>query len=255
MEHSVIVTGVGAGIGKATAAALAGRGYRVVGVERDPAVARLSALAELITGDVSTPGVLEAALDAATSHGRLVGWVSNAARVDADPASDPEGAFLAGVLAVNVSAVARGTALAVDRFLSDGTAGSIVTVSSVHSRIGFAGHAAYDASKGAVESLARSTAARVGPAGIRCNAVAPGAVLTEKEVRVRRSGPVGPESIPLAMFSTPEEIAEIVAFLVSPASSAINAAVIRADKGLSSVFVDEPWKVADPGGIRHRIAL
>jgi NAD(P)-dependent dehydrogenase (short-subunit alcohol dehydrogenase family) len=224
----------------------------VVGVDREHAEVDdgddLEDSMIVIQGDVSEPGVLEGACARAAADGLLIGWVNNAASVEAAPLDALSASHLATMLSVNIAAVARGTSLAVRAFRRNEVAGSIVNVGSVHSRLGFAGHALYDASKGAVDALARSAAAEAGPEGIRCNVVAPGAVMTEREARGRQISPPSSEPIPRAMFSSPEEIAEIIAFLISPASSAINGAVIRADRGLSSVFVDERWRGQDASG-------
>lgn len=258
VEHRkvVVVTGAGAGIGRAIARHHLARGWVVIGIERDPDAATSlraeheaaapDAPHEVVVGDVADASVLQHALDRATAAGRLEAWVNNAAVLRDVPLAEVDDEHMRRVLRTNVEALITGTRLAVDEFRRVGTAGSIVAVSSVHARLGFAAHPLYDASKGAVEAFCRSVAAEAGPHGIRCNAVAPGAVMTEREVVAREAGPLPAEPIPLAMFSTPEEIANVVGFLTDPASSAITGAVIAADRGLSSLFVDDHWRSA-PG--------
>lgn len=246
-QRTIVVTGVGAGIGRAIVDRHRAAGWLVIGVERDPAAARVhdgDAGVEVVVGDVADPAVLRAALDRATARGRLEAWVSNAAVTRDRPLLEADDEHVRAVLRTNVEAVVTGTRLAIERFLVDGTEGSVVAVSSVHARLGFAAHPLYDASKGAVEALCRSVAAEFGPRGIRCNAVAPGAVMTEREAEARRLAPPPAEPIPRAMFSTPAQIAAVVAFLTDPSSVAVNGAVVAADRGLSSVFADDHWHSA-----------
>lgn len=254
VTRTVVVTGAGGGIGRAIAQHHAAHGWAVVGIERDPAAASALRSADMgsappidvVVGDVADESVLREALDRAVVVGRLEAWVNNAAALRDVPLAEVDDDHMRRVLRINVEALVTGARLAVAEFRRTATAGSIVAVSSVHASVGFAAHPLYDASKGAVEAFCRSVAAEAGPHGIRCNAVAPGAVMTEREVEARRSGPLPVEPIPLAMFSSPEEIAAVVGFLTDPASAAINGAVIAADRGLSSVFVDDHWRSA-PG--------
>ena len=243
-----VVTGGGSGIGHAIVMTLRSAGWRVVAVERDPdlAAALRHANPDVVTvlGDVVAEGVLAEALTQAQHLGTLTAWVNNAAHTTGLPLRSLTETHLEAVLAVNVGAYVRGAALAVTEMVARGTRGAIVNVGSVHGRLAFPGFPMYDVSKGAVETLARAVAAEAGPHGVRCNTVAPGAVMVEREVAVRAAGPLPEEPIPPAMFATPEAIADVVAFLCSPASRAINGAVIAADGGLSSVFPDETWRHA-----------
>lgn len=251
-ERVVVVTGAGSGIGRAIAELHADEGWTVVGVERD-AAACAALRTELpgviaVEGDVSNDAVLLEARDRAVEAGRLMAWVNNAAALGGRPLTELDDEHIESMLATNVRAVLNGTRFAVDEFLRSGTPGSIVCISSIHARLSFAGHTMYDTSKGAVEALCRVVAAEMGPRGIRCNAVAPGAVMTEREVAARLHGPLPHEPIPRAMFSTPAQIASVVAFLTSEASVAINGAVIAADRGLSVSFLDQHWHSADARG-------
>ena len=251
MVQVVVVTGGGAGMGLAITRWHRARGWQVVAVERDPDAA--AALGDddgihVVAGDVTAAGALEDAIGKARELGTLHAWVSNAAALGGRPLDELDDEHMDRMLRTNISAVVAGTRLAVAEFTATGIPGSVVAISSVHARLGFAGHTLYDATKGAVEAMCRSVAAEVGHRGIRCNAVAPGAVLTQREVEARRAGPLPHEPIPLAMFSTPEEIAEVVGFLTSPASAAVNGGVIRADRGLSAVFADEHWHSAAARG-------
>ena len=111
--------------------------------------------------------------------------------------------------------------------------GRVVMVSSVAAEIGLPGQAAYAAAKAGVVGLARTLAAEWGPRGIRCNVVMPGFIATPK-VRAL-PGPLLAgltRSVPLGRVGETEELAGVVAFLLSPAAAYINGAVLRVDGGV-----------------------
>jgi len=126
---------------------------------------------------------------------------------------------------------------------SDQCYGKIVNLSSISGRRGRAHQAAYAASKAAVISLTQSAALAFAPYGINVNAVAPSVVLTPMWEQVDRDrsrilgGPPGSglkmlmERIPLARTGRPEEIADAVAFLCSPASDYITGQTLNVDGG------------------------
>jgi NAD(P)-dependent dehydrogenase (short-subunit alcohol dehydrogenase family) len=112
--------------------------------------------------------------------------------------------------------------------------GSIVSLSSMAGTIGMSGGAAYGATKAALAAMTRAWAAEFSPSGVRVNAIAPGPVYTPT--------PSGPEFItalgettPLDRASQPEEIAEVVAFLVSPRASYMTGATVAVDGGRTAV--------------------
>lgn len=230
-----VVTGAAANIGAAISTALRAAGWRVVGVDVTPWTPATGESA--VIGDVTEPRTLAAAVDAARTAGRLQGWVNNAAVVQLRPFEEADDDHVRTMLDVDLRGYLLGARAAVREFLAGGGGGAIVNVSSVHARMGFAQHALYDTCKAGVEGLTRSLAAEFGPRGIRSNAVAPGAVLTDREVAARAAGPLAEEPIPLRLFSTPAEIAAVVTFLLDPVSAAVNGATIAADKGLSSTFL------------------
>lgn len=245
-DRSAVVTGCGAGIGRAIFQRLNDDGYVVVGIERDQACAEEmnSALAghgEVIVGDVAEPGVLERAADRAKACGLLSAWVNNAGiALRGDLLSTPR-EDVDRLISVNLMGYYWGCAAAVRAFIDGDTPGAIVNISSVHGRVSYPGWAAYDVAKGGVDALTRYVAIEYGARGIRANAIAPGAVHTPMndafiaaaadpaaEVAAMRA------SIPLRREAEPTEIAAVAAYLLSSESSYITGQSIAVDGGYTA---------------------
>ena len=269
--RTVVVTGAGNGIGRAIAARVAADGWTVVGVDRDQA-----ALAEVfrgidgegVAGDVRDLDVLAEARRAAEERGQLAAWVNNAGIVRLAPIHVMEPAVIDETLDINLRAVVFGAREALRSFLAHSVAGSIVNISSVHASGGFPGYGPYDATKGGIEAFTRYVCVEYGHLGIRCNAVAPGAVNTQIMASAQVDGPEPPsfssdaaELAPMRRVSQPAEIAETVAFLLDSASRSINGHCLAVDNGMSAwhhefppdksvVFADaiEPQNPATEGG-------
>ena len=239
---SVVVTGAANGIGRSIAQRLASTGWAVVGVDRDiaaleDAVSAVSGVA--VPGDVRDGQVLANAREAAEAAGELGAWVNNAGVVRLGPLHLMTPQAIDETLDIDLRSVVFGTREALTSFLANGVSGVIVNVSSVHARGSFPGYGAYDAAKGGVEALTRYVCVEYGHLGIRCNAVAPGAVNTN----IVPSAPSGTPSVagvqvtdlsPMRRVSEPDEIAEAVAFLVEGPSRAINGHVLAVDNGISA---------------------
>jgi NAD(P)-dependent dehydrogenase (short-subunit alcohol dehydrogenase family) len=111
--------------------------------------------------------------------------------------------------------------------------GSIVNVSSMAGTIGLAGGAAYGATKAALTSMTRSWAAEFSPQGVRVNAVSPGPVYSTPAKRALIDGLA--KTTLLGRGARVEEIADIIAFLVSDSASYVTGSVLAADGGRTAI--------------------
>lgn len=240
---TVIVTGAGSGIGRATAVRIVAEGGRVVAT--DVVAERLDALvAELgdqglttVVGDVSTTETIAAIVSAA---GDRIDALANVAGImDAFlPPSEVDDATWDRVFSVNVTGPMRLTRAVLPHMIAAG-AGTIVNVASEASLRASAAGAAYTASKHAIAGFTKSVAFFHGPQGIRANAVAPGAVMTNIEAPMRseyaasRVGPIMQTTIPAP--AQPEQLAAAITWLLSEDASNVNGVVLPSDGGWSAV--------------------
>ncbi|CAL8974857.1 3-beta-hydroxycholanate 3-dehydrogenase (NAD(+)) 2 [Cellulomonas sp. T2.31MG-18] len=241
--RTVIVTGAGSGIGKATALRLAREGATVVAT--DVVESRLTELVEenpgltfvTVPGDISAQEVVDRVVAAA--GGRVDGLANVAGIMDAFlPPAEVDDETWERVLRINLTAPMRTTRAVLPLMLAAGK-GAIVNVSSEASLRASASGVAYTASKHAVNGLTKATAVFYKGDGVRCNAVAPGAVATNIEApfhSAHAGAVLGPfMQAMVTSVAQPDELAALIAWLLSDDASNVNGAVIPCDGGWSAI--------------------
>jgi NAD(P)-dependent dehydrogenase (short-subunit alcohol dehydrogenase family) len=185
--RSVLITGAGSGIGRATALLLAAEGGRVFATDKDAdraaetarEVAEAGASAVALELDVRVEEDWRSAIERVESEAkRLDVLVANAGIALARPVEETSIEEWRNVMAVNLDGVFLGVKHTF-RAMRRGGRGSVVIVSSASGARAQAGASAYSASKAAVRLLARCAALEGAPAGIRVNTILPGGVATE----------------------------------------------------------------------------
>lgn len=233
---SVIVTGAGKGIGRAVAELLAARGAEIVAVSRsqsDLDELQQSIGARTIVADLGDADQARRAAEDAASADLLVNCAGTTAL---DRFVDLPIETFDRIMAVNTrSALIMAQDYARDR-IKRGLPGAIVNVSSISSSVGFSEHAAYCASKGAMDAMTRVMANELGPSGIRVNAVNPVVTLTAM-ARKAWSDPAKADPvlsrIPIGRFIEPSEVGEAIAFLLSERAAGVNGVCMLVDGGFS----------------------
>ncbi len=240
---AALVTGGTSGIGRATAAALAGLGAHVVlsgrdsgrGAEAVEAIRAAGGKADFVVADLVDAASARALADRARElAGPIDVLVNNAGIFPAGPTESFAEADFDAVFTTNVKVPFFLVAALAPEMAARGH-GAIVNVSTIVAVRGMAGMAVYGASKSAIELMTKAWAAEFGPSGVRVNAVSPGPTRTEGTAafgdgldELAAAGPAG-------RVAAPEEIAAAIAFLAAGNASFVQGAILPVDGGRLAV--------------------
>ncbi|GAB6930456.1 SDR family oxidoreductase [Paenibacillus sp. JCM 10914] len=249
-DKVAVVTGAASGMGKAIAELYATEGAKVVvsdlNIEGAQAVAdgikAAGGEAVAVKTNVADSGDINTMIDTAVNtYGTLDILVNNAGIMDNMAAiGEVEDERWDLIFDVNTKAVMRAIRKAIPIFLEKGN-GVIVNTASTGGFSGAHAGAAYTASKHAVIGITKNTGFMYAQKGIRCNAIAPGATMTNISASIKNVDEFGASRTKVTQgviprVGQPEEIAQVALFLASDESSFVNGTVVSADGGWTAGF-------------------
>ncbi|HVA04700.1 MAG TPA: glucose 1-dehydrogenase [Acidimicrobiales bacterium] len=239
-----VVTGAGAGIGRATAALFARKGVKVIvtdikeaeGQETVEKIVADGGEALFLAHDVASEEHWQRVLAAARDRfGGVDVLVNNAGIYVIAPLAETTLEQWNRLFSINVTGVFLGAKYLVP-YLAERGGGSIINLSSVAGLLGAAGHACYGASKGAVRILTKDLAAELGPQNIRVNSIHPTYVKTAMAdygaaMTGRTLDDLGRDMSVLGRLGEPEDVANVIVFLAADESSYLTGAEFVVDGG------------------------
>ncbi|WP_159884968.1 glucose 1-dehydrogenase [Paenibacillus puerhi] len=252
-DKVVIITGAGSGLGRATALQLAQEGARLALVDLNRAsldeskavILQKSPEAEVlvVTADVSdVQAVQQYVKETVAAYGKIDGFFNNAGiEGKQNPTAEYGIDEFQKVVGINLNGVFYGMKYVLEVMKKQGF-GAIVNTASVGGIRGVGNQTGYAASKHGVVGLTRNSGVEYGQYGISIKAIAPGAIMTPMvEASLKQIGgdqweAAGQQFVsvnPMKRFGKPEEVAHLVAFLLSDEAAFINAVVIPIDGGQS----------------------
>ena len=254
VQQVAIVTGAARGIGLACVKWFLAHGYRVAALDVDnEELLKISATLDeparvlALHCDVASPAEVNAAIDKIiTTFGRIDALVNNAGVAIFKPLLEHSYDEWRQVMSVNLDGAFLCTQACAPVMLKNtkaaGGCGAVVNIASISGLRASALRVAYGTSKAAIIHLTKQQAVELGNMGIRVNAVAPGPVDTDMAKKVHSAAirKDYADAIPLARYGTPEEIAESVGFLCSPAASYINGQTLAVDGGFDAAGIGLP---------------
>jgi NAD(P)-dependent dehydrogenase (short-subunit alcohol dehydrogenase family) len=239
---SVFITGGGSGIGASLTEGFLRQGAKVAFVQRSDATSFADQM-EAATGnrplalvcDITDTVRLKASLaEASAAHGPVTVMVNNAANDKRHATLEVDETFWDWCQSINLKAYFFGCQAVIEGMRAAG-GGSIINITSISYMMGNAGYPAYTTANGGITAMTRSLAREFGPNRIRVNALAPGWVLTEKQMELWAS----PEDLAahmermcLKVHLEPEDIVGGTLFLASKASKAMTGQTMVIDGGV-----------------------
>jgi NAD(P)-dependent dehydrogenase (short-subunit alcohol dehydrogenase family) len=242
----VLITGALTGIGRETALAFARQGARLIvsgrraeaGTALESEIRALGSDVEFVSADVRNEPEVARLIDRAVARFGRIDVAVNAAGTEGQPgpATDQTAETYAATFDTNVLGVVLSVKHELRVMKAQGS-GSIINISSTYGHVGAAGASLYVASKHAVEGLTKSVALEVAEGGIRVNAVAPGPIDTGMLDRFT-GGADGKAwmatQVPVKRIGRPEEVAQAVVYLASPAASFVSGHILNVDGAMSA---------------------
>jgi Short-chain alcohol dehydrogenase of unknown specificity len=238
-DKIAVVTGAGAGIGRAIAGKLAAEGATVVVTDLDEASATETAAAlpgavPLRVDVTDRDAVAAMAERVARDHGRIDVLVNNAGWDKASPFLESDPADWDRAIRINLYGVLH-ACKAVVPIMAEVGSGAVVNLGSDAGRVGSSGEAVYSAAKGGIIAFTKSLAREVARSQIRVNCVCPGP--TDTALFANFAGPTLREAltkaIPFRRLGQPEDVANAVAFLASDEASFVTGQTLSVSGGLT----------------------